>query len=230
MKKRCLRILAVSTLFTALYVPYSHAQTHYSANMAVGVRAGMDLSRNFFNPSVKQSLKPGGLAGVTFRYIEENHFGLIAELDFIQRGWQENFEEAPYVYKRTVDYIQLPVLAHIYFGGRGRFFINAGPQIGLRLGDSLDCNFDTSDTANLPDFPKWHSIKQYGEPIKQKFDYGICAGLGGEFNSTPAHSLSLECRFYYGLGNLFGSTRKDTFNASNSMALEFALGYWFRFK
>ncbi|MBD5292217.1 MAG: PorT family protein [Bacteroides sp.] len=205
-------------------------QSHYDANMAVGVRAGADISRNFFNPSVKQLMKPGGLAGVTFRYVEENHFGLIAELNFIQRGWQENFEESPYVYKRTINYLQLPVLAHIYFGGRGRFFINAGPLVGLRLGDSVDCNFDTSATSDLPDFPKWHNIYQYDEPITQKVDYGICGGLGGEFNITKRNSLSLEARFYYGLGNLFGSSRKDRFNASNSMAVEFALGYWFRFK
>lgn len=230
MKRMTRKLLVAACLSCASWFYPAMAQTHYSANMAIGIRAGADLSRNFFNPSVKQTLKPGALAGVTFRYIEENHFGLIAEVNYIQRGWQEDFEGAPYTYKRTIDYIQIPVLAHIYFGSRGRFFINAGPLVGFRLGDSVDCNFDTSDTANLPDFPKWHSLKQYDEPIKQKVDYGICAGLGGEFNITPIHSLSLECRFYYGLGNLFGSTRKDVFNASNSMALEFALGYWFRFK
>ena len=211
-------------------VTIGKAETHYAANMSVGVRAGADLSRNFFNPSVKQVLKPGALAGIMFRYVEENHFGLIAELDFIQRGWKESFEDAPYEYSRTVNYLQLPVLAHIYFGSRGRFFINAGPLIGLRLSDSAKCNFDTSNTSSLPDFPKYHRIQQYDEPIKQRVDYGICAGLGGEFSITPRHALSIECRFYYGLGNLFGSTRHDVFNASNSMALEFALGYWFRFK
>lgn len=228
-----LRLDLVKRLFIFLLLLFPlriTAQTHYSANMAMGARAGADLSRNFFNPSVKQVLKPGLLCGVTFRYIEENHFGLIAELNYIQRGWQENFEDAPYEYKRTIDYLQLPVLAHIYFGGRGRFFINAGPLVGLRLGDSLKCNFDTSATEDLTDFPRYHNAKQYAEPIKQRVDYGICAGLGGEFNITDLHSLSLECRFYYGLGNLFGSSRKDVFNASNSMALEFALGYWFRFK
>lgn len=206
------------------------AQTHYSANISVGGRAGMDLSRNFFNPYVKQLLKPGALAGVNFRYIEENHFGLIAELNYMQRGWREDFEKAPYFYKRNIDYLQLPVLAHIYFGSRGRFFINAGPLVALRIGDSVKCNFDTSKTSELPDFPKWHRIQQYDEPIKQRIDYGICIGLGGEYNITLLHSISMECRFYYGLGNLFGSTRKDIFNASNSMALEFALGYWFRIK
>ncbi len=206
------------------------AQSHYSANISVGARAGADISRNFFNPSVKQVMKAGALAGVTFRYIEENHFGLAAELNWIQRGWSENFEGTPYHYARTLDYLQLPVLAHIYFGRRAKFFANVGPLIALRISDSESCNFDTSDTSSLPDFPKWHSVAQYAEPITQRIDYGICAGLGGEFSITPRHSITLECRFYYGLGNLFGSSRRDTFNASNSMALEFALGYWLRVK
>lgn len=227
--KAHIRKILLLVMLLLCFAPIT-AQTHYRANLSAGVRAGADISRNFFNPYVKQLMKPGALAGVTFRYVEENHFGLIAELDFIQRGWRENFEEAPYIYERTIDYLQLPVLAHIYFGGRGRFFINAGPLIGLRLGDSVKCNFDTSKTSELPDFPKWHRLQQYDEPIKQKIDYGICGGLGGEFYITERNSLSLEARFYYGLGNLFGSTRKDVFNASNSMAVEFTLGYWFRFK
>lgn len=206
------------------------AQTHYAAQMAVGLRGGADISRNFFNPSVDQIFKPGGMAGVTFRYVEENHFGLIAEIDWIQRGWKEDFEGAPYIYERTIDYIEIPVLAHIYFGQRAKCYLNVGPLIGLRLGDSVNCNFDVHDTAALTDFPKWHSTAQYDEPVKQRIDYGICAGLGGEYSITPRHSITLECRFYYGLGNLFGSTRKDTYNASNSMALEFTLGYWLRVK
>ena len=221
---------ATAAMMISLLSASALGQSHYAANLSVGARAGADISRNFFNPSVKQLMKPGALAGVTFRYVEENHFGLIAELNWIQRGWKENFEGAPYVYERNIDYLQLPVMAHIYFGRRGRFFINAGPLVALRLGDSVKCNFDTDNTSSLPDFPKWHSLKQYDEPIRQTIDYGICAGIGGEFLITPRHSLSLECRFYYGLGNLFGSSRRDNYNASNSMALEFSLGYWIRVK
>ncbi|MDE6297045.1 MAG: PorT family protein, partial [Muribaculaceae bacterium] len=112
------------------------SQTHYNANISVGVKGGIDLSRVNFTPTVKQGFVLGGNAGVTFRYIEENHFGLIAEINFEQRGWKENFEEYPFSYQRTLNYIQIPFLAHIYFGRRARFFFNAGPEIGFMLGES----------------------------------------------------------------------------------------------
>ncbi|MDE6271634.1 MAG: PorT family protein [Muribaculaceae bacterium] len=204
------------------------AQTHYNSNIAIGIKAGADLSRMFFNPGVKQDLKPGALAGFTFRYVEESHFGLVAELNFTQRGWKENFEGKPLSYSRTIDYLMLPVLAHIYFGRRGRFFVNIGPEIGLRISDKASSNFDIYNASNNSDMPKYHEIKQYTEPIKQRVDYGICAGLGGEFSVTQRHALYGEVRFYYGLGNLFSSNRRDYFNASNSMNLEFTLGYWLR--
>lgn len=225
---------ALSLVMTLLLIVTIHleglAQTHYSSNVSIGVKGGADISRMFFNPSVKQGMKPGFMAGFMFRYIEESHFGLIAELNFIQRGWKENFEGEPFSYERTLDYIQLPVLAHIYFGRRGRFFANVGPEIGLRISDSYKSNFDVANTANIAGFPKYHNVMQYSEPIKQRIDYGICAGLGGEFSLNRRNALNIEARFYYGLGNLFSSARKDYFNASNSMAVEFTIGYWFRIK
>lgn len=216
-------------LFTLIYLP-TLAQTHYSSNITVGAKAGADLSRIFFNPSVKQDFKPGVIVGGTFRYIEENHFGLQAELNFVQRGWKEKFEDKDFAYSRTLNYLMVPVMAHIYFGRRGRFFVNVGPEIGFRLSDKVSSNFDVAKAPDIAGFDKYHNTHQYSEPIKQKVDYGIAAGLGGEFNVTRQHSVSAEVRFYYGLGNLFSSARKDYFNASNSMNLEFTVGYWFRVK
>lgn len=208
------------------------AQTHYSSNVSVGVKGGVDVSQVFFNPSVQQKLMNLGMTGgVMVRYIEEDHFGLIAELNFVQRGWKENFEEAPYDYKRTLNYIELPVLAHIYFGRRGKFFFNAGPQVALFLGESTKANFDPYNTASLPDFPNRNRMNsQMTMDVTQKVDYGISAGLGGEFNINRKNSISLEARFYYGLGNIFPSKRTDTFSASNQMSISLALGYWFRVK
>lgn len=223
--------LSLAAALLAVVMPLkANCQTHYESNVAIGVKGGADLSRMFFNPSVKQSFQPGAIAGVTFRYIEENHFGLITELNYVQRGWKENFEDTPFSYSRRMDYIMLPVMAHIYFGRRGKFFVNAGPEIGLRISDSYKSDFDILNTGSIPGFDQYHTTAQYTEPVKQRVDYGICAGLGGEFNINRRNSLSLEVRFYYGLGNLFSSARKDYFNASNSMNLEFTLGYWLRVK
>lgn len=209
--------------------PEADAQTHYRSNVAIGVKGGADMSRMFFNPSVPQDFSFGGVAGVTFRYVEESHFGLIAELNWTQRGWKENFEGAPYSYSRTLNYIQLPVMAHIYFGRRGRFFFNAGPEIGFFLGDKVSANFDPYNTASLPDFPNTgRTNMQMTMKVNQKIDYGISAGLGGEFSINPKNALYVEARFYYGLGNVLKSGRTHPFNASNQMSVSLCLGYWLR--
>ena len=211
--------------------PILKAQTHYQSNVAIGVKGGMDFSEVFFNPKVKQSFVPGMTAGVMVRYVEENHFGLIGELNFAQRGWKENFEDYPFEYSKTLDYIDLCFLAHVFFGRRGRFFFNAGPQVGYYLGEHMKANFDPFDIKNIPGFPTNNRInQQMVEPVAIKVDYGISAGIGGEFNINKRNSICVEGRFYFGLANIFSSKRADYFNASNQMSISATVGYWFRVK
>lgn len=218
-----------SVVMTATCVFPSFSQTHYSSNVSLGVKGGVDLSRVFFTPSVKQGFLLGGNAGVTFRYIEENHFGLITELNFEQRGWKENFEDKPFEYSRTINYIQIPFLAHIYFGRRGRFFFNAGPEVGFKIGESTKSNFDYKNVSSISGFPL-RTTYQYLMDADSKVDYGISAGLGGEFNLNRRNSIYIEGRFYYGLGNVLKSGRTENFRGSNSMSIMISAGYWFRIK
>ncbi|MDE6703146.1 MAG: PorT family protein, partial [Muribaculaceae bacterium] len=90
------------------------AQTHYKPHISIGVKGGMTLSEMAFSPSVKQKWNDGTTGAVTFRYTEEKLFGLIAELGWTQRGWAENFEESPCSYSRSLTYIKLPMMTHIY--------------------------------------------------------------------------------------------------------------------
>ncbi len=208
-----------------------NGQTHYASKVSVGVKGGVDFSRIFFNPSVTQKMAMGAVAGLQVKYVEETHFGLVAELNFEQRGWKEDFEETSYSYQRTVNYIQIPVMAHIYFGNRGQFFFNAGPEIGFKIGESTSTNFDVANIASLPDMPsKKLNTDEMFMDADQKIDYGISVGLGGEFFVNPRHSVLLEARFYYGLGNVLKSGRQEAFSASNSMSVMATLGYFFRIK
>lgn len=207
----------------------ANGQTHYGASVELGVKGGATGSRVFFNPSINQSFKFGGMAGLQFRYIEESHFGLIAECNFIQMGWNETYKETSYSYSRTLHYLQIPVLAHIYFGRRGRFFVNAGPQIGFFIGESSSSNYDVDNYKNLTDYPYPNRVNdQLTLSVQNKIDYGISAGLGGEFSINNRNALSLEARFYYGLGNIFKACRRDPFRASNQMSVQLTLGYWLR--
>ena len=224
------KILYIAVLILSAVLSGS-AQTHYSSNVCVGGHAGIDLSRVFFSPGVKQGWPVFPNLGVGIRYIEENHFGLIAELNYVRRGWKENFEGLPFHYTRSIDYLEIPVFAHIYFGRETRFYINAGPQIAFRLAESMSANFDPYNTASIPDFPNTNRRNdQLTEKITQKVDYGITAGIGCEYSINTKNFITLEARYYFGLGNIFSSKRQAPFRGSNTMYIAIDAGYWFRFK
>ena len=209
------------------------AQQHYAANISVGAKGGMTLSKTQFSPNVEQTFSNGFMGGLVFRYIEERHFGLIAELNFQQRGWKETFDETDYYFQRKLTYLQIPLLAHIYFGGsNARIFFNAGPEIAFNIGDKSSANFDYTNLINAPaDLPLTNrNTEQYTMDLKNKVDYGISAGLGCEFIAAQKHSILLEGRFYYGLNGVFGDRKKDVFSASNGMSIMVSLGYLFRIK
>ena len=221
----------LSALATLLSLTVS-AQTHYESNITIGGKGGVTLSSASFSPTVPQSMLTGMIVGATFRYIEERHFGLIAEVNLEQRGWKEDFEEAPYSYSRTLTYIQIPFLTHIYFGStKFHGFFNAGPEVAFMIGESTSANFDINNFQSLDDFPKVNrSTDQIAMPVKNKFDYGISAGLGMEYFIKRKHSVTLEGRFYFGLGNMFGASKSDVFAASRGMSIQVTVGYNFRMK
>lgn len=208
------------------------AETHYRPRLYIGGRAGYSMGRMDFSPSVPQKWAGGPEALVSFRYQEEKIFGLLAEFGFSTRGWSEDFEEAPLNFTRRFTYLRLPLMTHINFGTRRfKFFINLGPEFSYMISESTSANFDYNNITAVPDFPtKPRMTEQMGMKVKNKFDYGIALGLGGEYLLKPRHSVSLEARFYFGLGNVFPSAKTDTFSASRCMSLEFSAGYFFRLK
>ena len=77
---------------------------------------------------------------------------------------------------------------------------------------------------------KCRQTEQLDAKITGTFDYGINAGIGFEFYLRPRHSIVAEARYYFGLGNIFPSSKADTFGGSRNMSLEFSLGYNFRLR
>ncbi len=208
------------------------AQKHYVPHVHVGFHGGMAMSKMSFSPTVEQKWLNGLTAGVSFRFAEERHVGLLAELNLTTRGWQEDLKDSPLNYSRKMTYIELPIMTHIFFGGRKfKGFFNLGPQVCYMIGNSIDSNFDYKDPYNAEGFPTdYRSTEQMAMDIKNKFDYGIVVGAGMEGIIRKKHSLMLEARLYYGLGNIYPSSKKDTFSASRGMSIGITLGYMFRIK
>jgi len=207
------------------------AQAHYNSKVSIGGKAGVTMSKMSFTPSTKQKMVMGKMAGISVKYWEERNFGLIVELNYEQRGWAEDFKEYPFSFERRLDYIQLPLLTNIFFGGRHvNGFFNLGPEFGYMVGSSYKANFDVDNIAGIPDFPTDRVTEQMTLEPTKKFDYGISAGAGIEFIIKRRHRINLEGRYYFGIGNIFPDDRKDTFSASRGMSIMITLGYSYRLK
>ena len=209
------------------------AQKFYEPHIHIGAKGGAAFSSVIFSPEVKQSMTEGAFAGVSFRYAVEKYVGLLAELNFVQRGWKESFDEVSVdggvgKYNRTLSYIQLPLMTHIIFGSpRVKCVINLGPEFSYMVDDQIKSNFDY---VNHNFTEQYRITDQLDKPIYNRFDYGITGGLGMEVKLNRSHSLMLEGRYYFGLGNIFSNAKKDVFDASRNSSIMVSLGYYYRLK
>lgn len=216
----------------------------YRNEMSIGVNGGYMMSNVGFTPKVNQKMLGGMTGGVTFRYVGEKYFSTIcsiqAEVNYAVTGWKEDIldqNDMPVInpltgaaeeYSRTISYIQVPVFAHLAWGKEQRgmqFFFQAGPQLGIYLSEKTDANYDLSQPNTADRSNK--TVQQETMPVENKFDYGIAAGLGLEYSHPKAGHFQLEGRYYYGLGNIYGDSKKDYFGRSNLGNIVVKLTYLF---
>lgn len=228
-----------------LYPLIAHAQIGEHRNtLSIGGNAGYNLTSIRFTPKVNQAMKGGVNFGFTARYTVEKYFATIAsvqaEVNYSQMGWKEDILDIndnavinattgeAEKYERTINYIQIPFMAHLAWGKENKglnFFVNAGPQLGIYLSESTKSNFElsqmnVSDRANT-------IVAQDTMKVENKFDYGITAGLGVEWAIPKTGRFTFEARYYYGLGNIYGDSKRDYFGSSNFGTITIKLAYLF---
>lgn len=216
----------------------------YRSDLSIGVNAGYSLSSVGFMPKVTQGWLGGMTGGLSVKYLSEKYFNtfcsIYAELNYASMGWKENIVDVNNKavvnaktgvaehYSRTVNYVQMPVMAHLAWGKEGKgfqFFFRAGPQFGYYISESTDSNFkfderNTTDRAN-------QTVAQDTMSIENKFDYGIAAGIGFEYVIPKLGHFLVEGRYYYGLGNIYGDSKRDYFSKSNNSSIVIKMSYLF---
>lgn len=241
--RKLLRNIIAILLLALLHCQTVQAQIgEYRNRFAVGVNAGYVLSNISFVPTIQQKFQPGMTFGVTARYTSEKYFSTIcaiqAEVNYAQLGWNEDIltaESTPVInkvtgvaeeYSRRINYIQVPIFAHLGWGREQKgfqFYFQAGPQFGYYLSESTKTNFDLKD-INLHD----RASKIYAQDsmkVENKLDYGIAAGIGLEYSHPRLGHIGLDLRYYYGLGNIYGNSKRDYFGRSNHGAIVAKLFY-----
>ena len=236
------KLIALTLLLLPLTV---QAQIGEHRNtLSVGVNGGYNLTSIRFTPKVVQSMKGGINGGLTVRYTVEKYFSTIAsiqaEINYSQLGWKENIQDVndnavinattglAEQYERTINYVQIPFMAHLAWGRENKginFFVNAGPQLGIYRSESTKTNFDWAN-RNMTDRANT-IVAQDTMKVENKFDYGIAAGAGIEWAIPKVGRFTLEGRYYYGLGNIYGDSKRDYFASSNFGTITIKLGYLF---
>ena len=224
-------ILSIFSMLTFVAV---HAQVGEHRNdLSVGVNGGYVLSNVGFEPKVSQKMHGGVTGGLSVRYVCEKYFKTICsiygEINYASLGWKENIQtttnqpginsngEAE-AYSRTINYIQIPIMAHLAWGKEQNginFFFNAGPQLGFYLNEATKQNYTSPNVTTDGTGRSNAIIAQETMPVEKKFDYGIVAGIGLEYSNRKVGHFLLEARYYYGLGNIYANSKKDYFGKSN---------------
>ncbi len=206
----------------------------HRSEFSLGVNGGYTLSTVGFNPEIPQKSFGGLTGGISLRYTCEKYFksicALVGEVNFAQVGWREDIltsADQPVVnpstglaeeFERRLTYVQVPIFARLGWGRERKglqFFFQAGPQVGFYLGDKVKSNFDYSLRNSSDRVGAQRDAVQDTLDIQNKFDYGIAAGLGLEYSHPKLGHIMLEGRYYYGLGDIFGNSKRDYFGRSN---------------
>ena len=190
----------------------------------IGAHAGAMASSMYFSPSVEHiNLLQSPISingGLVFRYAGHKVCAIQTEVNYMQRGWRETITlgQTTMDYTRQLDYIEIPLLMHLYFGKeRFRGFFNLGPQIGYCIRD-----------VATP-LPEGVTAPHY-LPIDKPFDWGLAGGLGCYYRTRHIGLFQLEARFNFSMGTTYNNRKVDYFSQSNAMNLSLNFAYLWEIK
>ena len=171
----------------------------------LGVHGGVSAGTVLFKPAesgmspITKACVLGGNGGLVFRYMGHKYCAFQMELNYMHRGWAQTTTSG--LTEHNLHYIDLPILMHLNVGSdQCRWFLDFGPQIGY-------CVYDESKS------------------IDKRFNWGLVAGTGVEFQTRKAGMYWLGVRYDFSLGGVYGTSVTDSHSLANPMDLSVNLGW-----
>jgi len=193
----------------------------------------------------------GPYFGVFLDYEMREHFSLRGEINYASQGGQRNGMQpilpdpslpvpsgtalyASFDNETILDYLEIPFMARLTWGGARRFFVDAGPFIGFLIraktvtsGSSLlYTNASGTPLVVPPDYQPLPAADFGGEiNVRQDINStnaGIAGGVGLETPLGPG-DIVFSVHFSYGLTNIQKDTELNGKN--NTGALAVIIGY-----
>ena len=155
----------------------------------------------------------GFLGGIEAEYQLRSQFSLSAGVMYARQGMTN--EDVPDIlknYKVTLDYLNIPVMAHLYVAP------NLAVQVGVQPGFLLRGRLSGEERLYGADgTPSGWQAYSGDDTLHRTFDFGIPIGISYDF-----YRLRIECRYCLGF---YDTTKYDLKERNRSLQL--TLGYRF---
>ena len=193
----------------------------------LGARAGVNMATVRFLPQVELGSFSGPYIGVQFIH-QRDLTSFTVELNYAQYGWTETFRNPPTaeftgneIYSRTLNYLELPMIAYFRSSPNKLWHILAfaGPKLNFLLSESVT---DTTPAS----FERYY----YDEPIEPHTEFGLLFGGGFSYEFKGVGEFGVEGRYNISFENLF--ERQDTaaeIEYSQPQGFMIGINYWYYF-
>jgi hypothetical protein len=168
--------------------------------------------------------KSGLVAGGFVTYSIQDTYAFTTKILFNQKGAKSEDGET----KERLNYIEVPVLARVFFNREGTVRPNVffGPSFGFltgaqwKLGDD-----DYKNVEDIEDFDPFTDVDSYKD-VYNTFDFGVSLGLGLSIRVADEMYFIIDTRYTYGLSEVYknadGSSNNQ--NATVTAGLSFGIG------
>ena len=184
-----------------------------NAQIAIAPEAGLNMANMTFKPSSTTSMKVGATVGAIVDLGLSDNLFIQPGLFYMMNGCKLK-GTAPFPdVNVNVSTLEIPVNVEYKFGdvGGGRFFLGAGPYLGINVGGNLKASGSPST-----------SIK-YGNDSSsnlKRMDLGLGLNVGYQLQNN----LYFRVRYQMGLSNL--QPKGDANNSAKTSAIGITVGYY----
>ena len=203
-------------VFCCSFISYAQYYESYTdePTLRLGVKGGLNLSNLNVRDVASESAKLGYNLGLFAKLPVSNTIAIQPEILYSNKGAKldyTNFAQGRGEYRFNLNYLELPVLGIFTIGNT--FSVHAGPYIAYLSSSNIKELRDDGTIQGIADI----DVKNFN-----RFDYGLAAGLGFDFNG-----FIVGARYNYGLRevgqpqNLTGELMRNSRNGVASLYVGF---------
>jgi hypothetical protein len=182
----------------------------------VGVKGGLNFSNFRVDDIGDNNVKAGLNLGLFFKMPVSEAVAIQPEILYSSKGSKikyDNFAQGEGEYRFNFNYLELPIMGVFSLGDH--FNIQAGPYVAYLASVNIK---DMQEDGSI------QGVKDLNEKNFNRFDYGLAAGIGADFNGFVA-----GVRYNYGLNEVgdSGSLSGQVLNNSKNSAATVYVGFGF---